>query len=409
DLKIFEYTESHDYPRFRIKMPEPLLEVIFDKFFNTEKLFKEEIMSLSTVFKEQLLNYADLKKIIIRDDLNLMDFIKIHRLFILFYHLFTKKIYKVESSTATVIRSLIATFYEEKFYDILEKLASPDKVDIFLDLISWEVGEDKLFDIQYHPIINIDKSFLVCLTIIVQSNSIRNLYASEYKLNNKNLITDGLFDPLVERLSDTLTKAGIENYKHVSIKNGEIDLVAIYENTIFFFECKQSLHPTSIHDLRTTYDYINKAIDQLDKTKINFRKNNLKNDLEIKLNIDLKDIENDCYVIMLSNRVLNGKEFKYPVRNINEFKNFVLAGTMKTNQGEYLLWENNHLQLSDLLEYLSLQSRLVQLMINSFSSRILKYEITIPPIEFEEYYWDWTHTEKVLNEFTKDLKEINNN
>ncbi|MEQ8626760.1 hypothetical protein [Ekhidna sp.] len=405
DFKIFEYTESHDYPRYRIKIPEPIIDLILEKFFATDRLFKEEIISLSSVYKEQLINYNDLKKIIIKDDLSLMDFIKIHRLFTLFYHLFTKKIFTEKSTPETIIRSLITVFPENQFYELLEKIAPFAKVDTFLNLMSWEIGDDKLFDIQYHPILYLKESFLISLSVLVQSNSIRNLYASEYKLNNKNLMPDGNLDPLVEKLSDTFTKAGIENYQQVSIPDGEIDLIAIIEDTIFFFECKQSLHPTSIHDLRTTYDYIQKAITQLGKTKVNFQNGQLGKIIEDKLDTDLSDIKNDHYSIILSNRVLNGNEFDYPVRNINEIRNFILSGSMRTNQGEFSLWKDEYFQLSDLVEYLSLDSKLVKLMMGSFSSRTLKYQITNPHIEFEDFYWKWSHTERVLNEFTENLNK----
>jgi hypothetical protein len=81
ELSIFQLTETHNYPRYTLQIPELFFERLVVKFFKPDFLFREELIYLSHIFKEQLLNANDLKQIMIRGELSLMEFIKIRRVF----------------------------------------------------------------------------------------------------------------------------------------------------------------------------------------------------------------------------------------------------------------------------------------------------------------------------------------
>jgi hypothetical protein len=264
-FSLFKFTETYNYPRYVIEIPEPLYDIIIDKLFKNDLLFKEEILYLSKIFKEQLLTPENLKEIKIQGNLTLFDFIKIRRVFSFLFLMFYNQILKDDKKDfETILRSLIPVYPEDLLYKFIEKLTTTENFDSFLDLTYWEPGIDILFDLQYHPIIYIEKHYIIPLTILANSNAIRNLYASQYKINNLKILLDGSKDALVDKLSDAFHAASIKNYKQTSIPKTDIDLFAILGDTLFLFECKQSLHPVSIFDLRTTYDYIKKAEKQLD-------------------------------------------------------------------------------------------------------------------------------------------------
>lgn len=409
EFKFFQLTENHNYPRYRVELPEPVYDIIIDKFIKPDSLFKEEVIYLAQVFKEQLLTPEDLKEIKVRDDLILFEFIKIRRVFVIFYHFFAKEIYKKEKvGTELLFRSLIPAYPENTFYEFIEKLTSVENIDAFLDIVCWEPGSDILFDLQYHSILFFNDHFLIPLTVFVNSNSIRNLFASEHKQDNKGLLSDGTVDPLVDALNKSLFKAKINSYKQTPIPKSDIDLFAVYDDTIFIFECKHSLHPVSSFDLRTTYDYILKAEKQLDYVNSEYDNGTLLSFLEKKHGIDLSGIKNIQSCIVLSNRLFNGNCFKYPVRNFNEIDNILNRGTMRTNEGEFWLWSENYLTLADLLEYFSLESKLVDLTFNSLSKRTMIYPLANPKIEFDAYYMDSSVAIPKLNEFTSKLRKVEN-
>ena len=321
--------------------------------------------------------------------------------------MFTKEIYKKEKiDTGLLFRSLIPVYPETTFYTFIEKLTSIQNIESFLDIACWEPGMKILFDLQYHPILFLNNHFIIPLSVLINSNSIRNLYASEYKQNNKNLFSDGTFDVLVEKLHASFANAKIQSFKQTSVPKTDIDLFAIYDNTLFLFECKQSLLPVSVFDLRTIYDYIQKAEMQLDFLNFEWSNGNLKEELENKCNIDLKTITQVVCCIVLNNRLFNGNVFRYPIRNINEIENILERGTMRTNEGVFRLWKSNELSLSDLLEYFSLNSSLVKLLFDSVSVRTITYKLTNPNIEFDSYYMDSEVAIPLVNEFTSRLERL---
>ena len=407
DFEIFQYTESNDFPRYRLVLPEPVLDFFIEKYFTQDFLFKDEILYLSHINKEQLLDTKRLESIIIKDNLTLFDIIKFRRFFSFFYQLFTKKIFELKNiETEILMRSLIPAFKEEVFYDYLERFSTPDKVDSFLDIICWEPKLDIIFDLQYHPVLFINQFFLTSLSIFNQSNFIRNLYASEYKKQNKQLFADGVVDVLVNELSESFSKSTIENYCQTPIPNSDIDLVAINDDTLYVFECKHTLQPVSSYDLRTTYDYIKKAEKQLDNVVDLYNQEALLPILEKKWNLKLSNIKKLVCCIVLSNRLLNGNSFKYPVRYINEIKNIIDKGLMKTEKGSFKLWEGDTLTNSDLIEYFSLNSRLVELLFDSVTEEVLVYDLMQPQLEVETYYMDMEYASKKLDEFTSSLKKV---
>ena len=132
NFKFFKLTETHNYPRYRLELPEPIYDYIVEQFIKPDNLFKEELDYLSQIFKEQLLNPDDLNKITVKEDLTLYEFIKIRRVLIFFYMMFAKEIYKIEKvDTELLLRSLIPVYLFDQFYDFLGKLLPVGKIDSF--------------------------------------------------------------------------------------------------------------------------------------------------------------------------------------------------------------------------------------------------------------------------------------
>ncbi len=405
DFKFLKLTETHNYPRYRLELPEPIYDYIVEQFIKPDNLFKEEVDYLSRIFKEQLLTPEDLNKISVKENLTLYEFIKIRRVFIFFYMMFAKEIYKIEKvDTELLLRSLIPVYLFDQFYDFLGKLLPVGKIDSFLDIVCWEPGSDFVFDLQYHPIIYLNNSFMIPLSIFANSNSIRNLFASEYKQSNTGLLNSG--ETLVALLKGTFDKIGIQAYSEISIGDTDIDVCVIYQDVLFVFECKHTLHPVSSYDLRTTYDYLRKAESQLDKINKSYQEGKLSKVLEIKIGVNSDGVKKIVPSIVLSNRLFNGNSFKYPVRNINEVINMLATGIMRTDNGNYNVWKSKSLTIDFMLDYFSLDNKMTTLLMDSLSKRTMTYDFAKPKILFDTYYFDSAVAFPKLNEFTENLEKI---
>ncbi|AFD05307.1 hypothetical protein [Solitalea canadensis] len=405
---FFKYTETYNYPRYSLQIPENFYDHLINSFVKSNELFKEEVIYLASVFKEQLLNPADLEGIKLKNDLSLFDIIKIRRLFLILYQFFSKEIYKKEKKGSDLLfRSLIPVLSEKNLATHLQKVVSEDKADAFLDIVCWESNLDSFLDLQYHPILYFDGYFLIALSVLSNSNFVRNIYASEYKRGNVSLLKDGENDPLLIKLANSFSEAKIQCYIETKIENTDIDLCAIYENTLFIFECKHNLHPVSPFDLRTTFDYIKKAENQLDKITNSFNNGHLINTLEAKHHISLSKVDRIQCCIVLSNRLLNGNIFKYPVRNINEIDNMLTRGVMKTEFGEFWLWKEKKLSLDFLLNYFSIESELTTLHFESLSQEIVTYELSTPKLETVTYFWEYNKAIISLKRYIGKLDKVN--
>ena len=408
-FQFFKLIDTHNYQRYRIELPEPIYDLLIEKFIKPDALFKDEIIYLSSIFKEQLLNIKSLDEINVKEDLTLGEFMKIRRIFVMFYLFFSTGIFQQEDvESKLVLRSLIPLFPEEQFYSFIKRLLPQNKIDSFLDIVCWEPELDIIFDLQYHPILFIDNHFLVALSIFSNSNTIRNLYASEYKMNNVHLLSDGEVDPLVDRLHSSLKQSSLQSFSQTSIGFSDIDEFAVFEDVLFVFECKHSLHPVSSFDLRTTFNYIKKAEKQLDLIIQDFNDGKLIKKLENKHKLNLSNVRQIQGAIILSNRLFNGNIFKYPVRGINEIDNMLNRGTIKTAEGTFWLWKEKKLTVDFLLDYFSLKNELFAMMYDSLSKKRFTYEFTTPVIEFDSYYLEIDKANRNLKDFTDKLKKFNN-
>jgi hypothetical protein len=176
----FSLATDFGYSRFRLALVEPLFDYIAENLFKPDALFEEEVIYLSHIFKEQLLDYHYLTTVLVRDNLTLLDFLKFQRVFRFLFELFVAHLASVPPpSMGLVFRSLIPMLQESQLNEVLDRLAPADKVETYLDLVCWEPGLSFRFDVQYHPILFVDQQFLLPISILTQSNYLRNLFASE--------------------------------------------------------------------------------------------------------------------------------------------------------------------------------------------------------------------------------------
>lgn len=407
ELVPFDLLTDLGYSRFRLALAEPLFDYIAENLFKPDALFEEEIIYLSHIFKEQLLDYNYLTKVLVRDNLTLLDFLKFQRLFHFLFELFAAHLASVPPpGPGLVLRSLIPMFEEAQLYNVLDRLAPAEKVETYLNLVCWEPGLPFRFDVQYHPVLFINQQFLLPVGILAQSNYLRNLFASEYKRGTKSLVSDGTRDPLVAHLAAAFRQAGMQYFEEVPVPNSDLDLLVVYEDTLLLLECKHSLLPVSAFDLRTTYDYIRKAEKQLDHLLELHRTGRLGQVLWNKYKLDPNRPWRIVPAIVLGNRMFNGNAFRYPVRSVHDVSNFVQQGTLRTKDGVFSLWPGAKLAVSDLHHYFSLTNELVSLLHDSLSEAEVTYAVGTFQLKKEIYYLDIQAGERRLTAYTDTLHRL---
>ena len=263
DKFTFEYKEDFGFGRFVMQMPEFVVDVFKKQIIDCDISFKEDLLYLSLLGREQLITNNNLHTTFI-DTLSLKEFLNIRNIFIIINVLMCENLKnKANGNLNLIYNSLIPVFSKETLIELITKITTKENALTFLETTSWSPESQKKLDLQYSPFICIDDYYAMPLNILANSNVIRNLYASMHKSNK--LVSDGHRDPLIQVIQKAFNHTHNPCITNVTYHKGDIDIIAKVDNTLIVLECKNTLHPTSVHDMRTTWNHVIKGQKQLQK------------------------------------------------------------------------------------------------------------------------------------------------
>jgi len=404
DIDLFKYCDTKNYPRYIFMIPESHRKLLIEKVFKSDDLFEEEIEYFINICKENFLDYNKLKSVLIRNNLTLLDFLKFKRFFQFMNYFVCEKFSNTQEKEHTIVlRSLVPSIEKDYLYKLLDQFASKDKIDSFLDIVTWHADKKIIFDLQYQPFFSNGKLFLIPLCIFVYSNTIRNIYALEHKLGNPEILENGSYDMLADFLAVAFESQGFRTAKGIKYsfeKKGEIDFIAFKKDFLFIAECKKSLFPTSLYELRTLYDYCSKANKQLNLILKAFKNPKTRQEISNKIGYDLDNIKDIKTSIITNNRMFVGlKQWNHPVRNIQEMYNIVKYGTIKIYNGLFSMWGNNIFSSDDLVYYLE-DTKFHKPYYDAMIEKKITYNLHKLNISFTTYF---LHQKK----FFEQLKKLN--
>lgn len=250
--------------------------------------------------------------------------------------------------------------------DLLASFLGEQKAKEIFELFTWRLESKKIFDLQTYPFINVEDWILLPLGILTNSDLCRNVLQS----TNFRFDSESVEDPIVlemERCLKPVSSIFETNLKY-SFKGvkGEVDVLAVVDNCLFVFECKNSLHPCNLFELRTTYDYIQKAADQLTHFQDLWQQEPFRTYLATKIKTHPHLPSQLCSCIVTGNRMFSGlREKGHSVRPIQELCNIICNGEILLNSYnisnkdagkqsiiKIKLWKEDQLNAEDLLGYI---------------------------------------------------------
>jgi hypothetical protein len=143
-------------------------------------------------------------------------------------------------------------------------------------------------------------------------------------------------------------------YDSGSKKHGDIDFLAFKDGYLFVAECKDSTHPTDLYELRTTYNYVQKASSQLEHIMAAVSDSAYLKIFQQQTGINPVDIKAIVPTVILSNRKFWGYMCNgFPIRNIKEIIGFLATGewNFRLPDGDlykFKLWAGEKFQPEDL-------------------------------------------------------------
>ena len=349
DQFTFEYKEDFGFERFVMQMPEYVVDVFKKQIIDCAIPFKEDLMYLSLLGREQLITNDNLHVPLI-DTLSIKEFLNIRNVFIIINVLMCENLKnKANGNLNLFYNSLIPMFSKETLIGLITKITTKEKALTFLEAMSWAPESQKMLDLQYSPFICIDDYYAMPLNILANSNVIRNLHTSMHKSNK--LVSDGHYDPLVQIIQNAFKHSHNPCRINIRYSKGDIDIIAKVDNTLIVLECKNTLHPTSVHDMRTTWNHVVKGQKQLRKIQDAIENHELDDKFKELFGSISSEFDSIIYAVVLSCRIFVGNYLSYPVRSVNDFVNLLHEGIIITSHGEYCQWEENQLTANDLYNY----------------------------------------------------------
>lgn len=396
--KLYEATAGsplirhHRAPTERFVYSIPKYDKLTD-YIKGDWLATEELFELKLASRELMMPMKDLLRFKIYKDVAFFDIVKAQRfLNLLRLWICEHQQPQIETNLNIVLQSLIPHFKSSAIQELLEKVIEKNIAEQVLELLAWDPSQiDLVMDIQYQPMIKLGDGYWMPLNIIGNSNLIRNSFV----VCKTRLFADGKRNPigtmLLERFRKHTEHVAIDvKYKFSSIQ-GDIDFIALIDKYLFVFECKNSLIPCNMHELRTSFDYINDGAEQLDKFSALFS-GNIEFQKYLASRLKLKnDFSEDIKIvscIVTGNRIFSGYRVgKHAVRQLFELANVVDEGRVPINSVEYSLWQEDRFHAADLVRYIE-QDFLHSLFFAAMSSSIRKYNFRDLEVSYKTFKLD---------------------
>jgi hypothetical protein len=346
---------DHPIPRIVLHMPDA--PGMFQPF-RENHLYAEDIIYLEATAKEQYCRPDALLNFAVADGLALFDVLKLQRLMNFLGGLMGERLLPlIHANAPLAYRSLLPVFVIDKFRALLGKCVSDRAADSFMRCVEYSWLDQKgIFDIQYQPVIRAKRHVLVPMNILRNSNLMRNLlflHAEKGKAEDPNTKFS-----MQQLLCAALTKQFRRVEEGVKFKVAgqhlEIDILAVVGRTLLVIECKSAFHPCNLHELRTSYDHVLKAADQLDRLKLALQDNGVVRPLLGRLGWDSAEYDLISTCIVTANRMFNGYAIRgNPVRQAYEMTNIILDGTITVGTDILRVWQSEEFTPEDLLRYLA--------------------------------------------------------
>ena len=250
-------------PMRRVRFEYPISQDVFGRLDDPGS-YREELSE--GIEMDYGLVTDDILDVTICDHLKLRDVRAVKRLAIVLSSCAATELIRWNRQPEVIVNSVVPIFHDSDSLDqVLGIVLQPESARAFRQMFSWPPADRKpeYLDVQYQPILKAGTEWHVPLSILGSSD----LSRAALKLTGKR---PGAGQSLLERrLVQAFEEAECCATSEIELRAGgkthEIDVASLIDDMLLILECKDSLIPRSILEMRTSLDACKKASDQLDR------------------------------------------------------------------------------------------------------------------------------------------------
>lgn len=366
--KIKPYSLLKNPDRFALN---PQVNLLKTAGFNSEKLFKEDVIRLIYISHDNYLHDDNfhleepIPEIKIHGNFSVLNYLNLERIFKLTnYSLiaaYTNNHDKIHNIDEFLSNSILQIFQKDQLINLIKNIISLDNntdVDSFLEPIILNITEDSdHVDLQYTPILKINENEYLTLTATSFTSDLIRRICIKNKLSfSIDKSKKPVFDHMVADLEQNFKNRDFLVKTDFKFSKFELDFIAFKDNELFIFECKNPYHPVSNHELRNTYDHIEHAFFQLERAKLELEENNKLPQLFEQLG--WSDHYNDNisvhYGVCNANRMFVGYSNNgIYIHHAHQLRNLLQTGKVQNFDITESLWESDDFNTNDLVQYVN--------------------------------------------------------
>lgn len=374
---IFKLSSEDEFDFFIIKRnPDRFALKFFTPFYENFKIknktiLKEDFIYLSIISHENYLLDDEVKTIYniadkeIYKNLTTLDYLKLSRVFkvmnFILQSAYLKNNTTLKNCNLFLMNSLTSILSNSAFDNILKEssiLNEKQNMKDILSPITIDIRKKTDFlDLQYTPILKINNyESLILTSTAFSSDLVRRICVKEEISFSIDKSTTPPTDNMIIELKKSFKNRNFLVETDFKFSNFEIDFIALKDNNLFIFECKNPYHGVNNHELRNTYNHIKKAIFQLKRIEHNLEHLNKKDQLisKLKWSNEKNNKLEIHYGILNSNRTLIGyKKSNITVYHSHQIINLLDNGKINSFGKIKSLWRNKDFQTSDLVDFLN--------------------------------------------------------
>lgn len=407
DAGLGNFVGILDLPIERLVFAIPTDPATRDHLLHSER-FLEEMAMINSAGIDGFYAGDDVEQLAVTERLTVLDIAKVQRLFMIIDLVFRIKFETFpdgERRRGLIARSAIPVMKREQLLTALKFVLPDDKAEEVLDFLTLSERES-FVDLQYRPFVESDGWYAIAPAVVGKSNLIRNIVTAN-RLRTAETTRD---DPMQRAVSEALEEAGFEVRTNITMNidgRRETDIFCRRDDQIFVFECKNSYHPCSPHELRTTYEHLKRAQRQLDIRRAWLQRPGNQEELHRALGWRRGPVDSIHTGIITANRAFTGYRMgAHPVRQAHEFINLLRTGAARRNDGASIrFWRAPVFQTADLVDYLEGES-IVRAQMEALRPVTWKFQIGGSELAFESYMMDMRDSVRILSEMFPSQDEV---